>query len=212
MTSSLEIQIDSAGLSEIYGASQSVTLALKVGQIVDAVASPKASAGGAGQLIVAWLAFAPLQTNTVTWNEQYYCFATATPLTMGEVIKMNSQSAAPMQPGAIYTFANGQFSSHPASGSAYVVYNAMAGGYGFGLAQQATVNGAPAFAPTSAVPVLSNEAAYFTPADQISIFLSSASNNGTLIPPPINALTLAVDTARAVVGFNDQTHSFFQLS
>jgi hypothetical protein len=74
------------------------------------------------------------------------------------------------------------------------------------------VNDAPAFAPTSAVPVLFNQAGYFTPSNQISIFLSSASNNGTLIPPPINALTLAVDTASAVVAFNDQTHSFFQLS
>jgi hypothetical protein len=211
VTSSLEIQIDSAGLSEIYGAGQSITLALKVGQIVDAVASPKASAGGAGQLIVAWLAFAPLETN-VSWSEQYYCFATATPLTIGEVIKMNSQGAAPMQPGSVCTFANGQFSSHPGSGSTYVIYNATAGSYGFGLAQQATVDDVPVFAPTSAVPVLFNEAGYFTPGNQVSIFLSSASNNGTLIPPPINALALAVDTARAVVAFNDQTHSFFQLS
>lgn len=213
MTSSLEIQIDSAGLSEIYSVSQSVTLALKIGQIVNAVASPTASAGGADQLIVAWLAFTPSQTNTVSWDEQYYCFATATPLAMGEVIEMNSQSAAPMQPGAVYSFANGQFaSSYPGYGNAYVVYNAMADTYGFGLAQQATVNDAPAFAPTSVVPVLSNEAAYFTPADQISIFLSSASNNGTLIPPPINALTIAVGANGAVVGFNDQTHSFYQLS
>jgi predicted oxidoreductase len=114
------IQIDSAGLSEIYDAGQTVTLARQVNQIVDAVASARGSAD-ASQLIVAWLAFAPLETNTIGWSEQYYCFATTTSLTMGEVLEMNSQSAASMQPGSVYTFDQGQFSAYPGSGSDYVV-------------------------------------------------------------------------------------------
>jgi hypothetical protein len=88
----------------------------------------------------------------------------------------------------------------------------LAGDYGFGLAQQATVNEAQVFTPICVDPVLTDEAAYFTPTDQISIFLSSASNSGTLIPPPINALTIAVGANGAMVGFNDQTHAFYQLS
>lgn len=205
------IQIDSAGLSDIYDAGQTVTLARQVNQVVDAVAPPRVSPD-ASQLIVAWLAFEPLETNTIDWSEQYYCFATTTSLTMGEVLEMNSQSAAPMQLGSVYTFDQGQFAVYPSSGSDYVIYNAMAGEYGFGLAQQATVNDAQVFAPICVEPVLTDEAAYFTPTEQISIFLSSASNNGTLIPPPINALTLTVDANGAVVGFNDQTHAFYQLS
>jgi hypothetical protein len=205
------IQIDNAGLSDIYDAGQTVTLARQVNQVVDAVAPPRVSAD-ASQLIVAWLAFEPLETNTIDWSEQYYCFATTTSLTMGEVLEMNSQSAAPMQLGSVYTFDQGQFAVYPSSESDYVIYNAMAGEYGFGLAQQATVNDAQLFAPICVEAVLTDEAAYFTTTDKILIFLSSASNSGTLIPPPINALTIAVGANGAVVGFNDQTHSFYQLS
>jgi hypothetical protein len=101
---------------------------------------------------------------------------------MDEVLERNSQSDAPMQLGSVYTFDQGQFAAYPSSGSDYVIYNAMAGEYGFGLAQQATVNDAQVFTPICVEPVLTDEAAYFTPTDQISIFLSSASNSGTLIP------------------------------
>lgn len=205
------IQIDSAGLSEIYDAGQTVTLARQVNQVVDAAASQRVSAGASG-LMVAWLAFEPFEKNTITWSEQYYCFATTTALKMSEVLEMNSKSAAPIQPGSMYVFAQGQFSAHPGSAGTYIICNAMTGEYGLGLAQQATVNGASGFAPFCVEPVLSNEAAYFPPTSSISIFLSSASSNGTLLPPPINALTLAIGANGAVAGFNDQTHSFFQLS
>jgi hypothetical protein len=211
VTSSLEIQINSAGLSEIYNAGQTVTLARQVDQVVDAVTSFPIEAG---QFVVAWLAFAPLQNNTVSWAEEYYCFATTTPLIMAEVIEMNSQSGAAMQVGSVYAFTQGQFVAYPSSGNSYVVYNAMAASYGLGLAQQATVNNLHAFAPIAVDPVLSQEAAYFAPEELVSIFLSSAQEGGTIVPFPINALSLTVEPGDTgiVVGFNNQTSSFFQLS
>jgi hypothetical protein len=210
----MKIQIDSAGLSKIYGASQTVTLARQVGRIVEAVAAQSLGATAA-QPTVAWQAFAPAQTNSVGWTDQYYCFATTTPLIIGAVIKMNAQYASPMQIGAIYRFTEGQFVEQQQAGSSYVISNAMSSGsYAFGMAQSATVNDVTALAPICAVPVLFNEAVYFSPNDLIAIFLSSSQCGGTVIPPPAGVFTTAVkpgDTG-TTVGFNDQTNMFFLIA
>ena len=202
----MEIQIDSAGLSQIYAADQAVTLARQVNQVVDAVATRPA---------IAWQAFAPLQMNTVGWTDQYYCFATTTPLVMGAVITMNARYASPMQIGSVYQFADGQFIVHQQSGNSYVVSNAMPlGSYALGLAQAATINNVPTLAPLCAVPVLFNEAVYFNPSDLIAIFLSSSSSGGSVIPPPANALNVVVKpgATATTIGFNDQTNLFYSIS
>lgn len=71
-----------------------------------------------------------------------------------------------------------------------------------------------ALCPVSAVPVLYNEAAYLTPTDLVSIFLSSAITGGTVIPMPPNAFSVvaAAGAAGPTIGFNDKTNTFFQIS
>lgn len=207
----MEIQIDSAGLSAISAANQSVTLSRQVNQAVDVTAG--------GSLTVAWQVFAPLETNTVSWTNQYYCFATATPLSMNAVITMNSQLQSAMVAGFVYQFAQGQFAmlQPPQGGSDYIVSNGtQQPAFAFGLAQAATVNDvAVAAAPFCVVPVLYNQAAYFIPSGTIGIFLSSASVAGTLLPPPSNPCVVSATGAvgsEPTIGFDDQTNTFYQIS
>lgn len=203
----MQIQIGNAGLSAIYAANLTVTLARQIAQGVDA----------ASQTIVAWQAFAPLQLNAVTWADEFYCFATTTPLAAGEVIAMNARSDLPVETGLVYEFAQGQFTAGQKAQTAasYVIANNTPGSiYFFGLAQTAVVNNAAVLAPFCAAPVLYNQAIYFTPADVIAVFLSSASKGGTIVPPPFNILDVSVsaDAPEPVVGFNDQTNTFFVMS
>ena len=202
MQHQLNISIDQAGLSTIYGAGQSVTLVRGVVGIVGANAG----------VVVAWQAFRPLQKNLIAWNAQYYCFATTSPLRLGEVIRMNVQSPSPMQAGWLYTLENGQFSKTSDGSETFDVANLTAGAFSFGLAQQAVINNAPTTAPLNACPVLYNETASFCPTQQVSIFLSSCSVGGTIIPTFANALTLQLSTQNpgANLGFNDVTHEFYQ--
>lgn len=206
------IQIDSAGLSAIYAANQAVTLARQVQSVVETVASTSAVMPPP---TVAWQAFQPVETNTVAWADQYYCFATTTPLGMGAAIQLNARSDAPMQKGSAYVFADGRFTQRPQAGTAYVVANAsLAGSYAFGIAQIATVNNVAALAPVCAMPVLCNEAAYLDPSDLISIFLSSCTAGGTVIPPAANAFSIvaAAGETGPTIGFDDRTNMFFQIS
>lgn len=207
----MEIRIDSQGLSEIGSVGQVVTLLRRVDQIVEtnlvAVSSPA----------VAWQAFAPFQTNTVTWTDDFYAFVTTTPIAMTAVLKMNSRSAAPMTAGYIYAFAQGSFVRQQISQSpnAYVVGNATpTGSFSFGLAQAAVVNGASILAPVCVAPVLYNQAAYFSPTTVIATFLSTAEAPGTILPMPSNAFEIAMPSGSGgpTLGFNDQTNTFFQLS
>lgn len=206
----MEIQIDSAGLTKIANAGQVVTLTHHVDQTVEAIAPSR--------LTVAWQAFAPLQTNTVNWSDQYYCFMTTTPLIMNNVIMINAEYPSPVQTGFVYQFAQGQFTMVQQSQgtNCYVISNAaQQGSYAFGLAQSATVNSVLTLAPCCVAPVLYNEEAYFCPSGEIGVFLSSASAAGALLPPPSNALNVLVNSGSGngpIIGFNDQTNSFYLIS
>ncbi len=202
----ISIAIDDAGLQKIYAAGQSVTLVKSV------VANPLSS----GNLPVAWLAFQPLESNQITWVENYYMYATTTVLQSGATIQMTSQTQAPVQEGWMYTFEQGQFSGSSGTGDTFNVDNQMSNGFfNFGLAQQATVNNVSTLAPLNAQPVLYNESASFTPIETISIFLSSYSNNGVVISQVAsNALVvqLTSQSPTASVGFNDATNTFYLVS
>ena len=96
------------------------------------------------------------------------------------------------------------------------VGNATASGsYAFGMVETATVNNVASPGPLCAVPVLYNEAVYLNPSDLIAIFLSSVTAAGTLIPPPKDPFTIAISASSGsdpVIGFNDQTNTFYQIS
>lgn len=217
----LEIRFDSDGLSKIYAAGQSVTLTRTVGRVVETMALSSAVAAGsaaatAAGVTVAWQAFSPLSTNMVSWAGGYGCYATTTPLAIGNVVAINAESAAPMQTQSVYAFAQGQFVQRPLPGSpAYVIGNATpAGTYAFGMLQTATINNAPMPGPLCAVPVLYNEAAYLDPGDVVAIFLSSATKVGTVIPLPVEPFSIDPGGGGAVpvIGFDDKTNTFYQIS
>jgi hypothetical protein len=202
----VNVTIDDTGLQNIYSANQYVTLVKSV------LSNPMP----AGNLPVAWLAFQPLEGNTITWVENYYIYATTTTLQSGATIAMTSQTADPAQLGWIYTFAQGMFTGASGTGDTFNVNNQMSSqGLSFGLAQSATVNNTTTFAPLNAVPVLSNENASFTPEETLSIFLSSYSDNGSVISQVAsNALSFSLSSKSptANIGFNDSTNTFYLMS
>lgn len=199
----LNISIDDAGLQAIYGAGQNVTL------VKNSVANPLAT----GNLPVAWVSFDPLQTNTVTWIENYYLYATTTLSQPGLTIKMLSQTTGPAQTGVYYTFGYGQFSAVPGSNNTFNLFNnTMTTTFNFGLAQQATVNGQSVLSPLNIQPVLYNCEATFTPLETVSIFLSSTANNGVVLSQVAgNSLivTLSSQSLTADIGFNNINNTFF---
>jgi len=198
----INITIDSAGVQAINAAGQFVTF----------VKSITSSPAETGNLPVAWLSFSPFMSNSVTWQESYYLYATTTVITSGATIQETSQTPAPAQEGPIYTFAQGIFTPG-AQGSAltYNMLNSQGSTLTFGLAQMATVNGNNATAPLNAVTILNNENASFTPIETISIFLSSFNNNGTVISQVASTALVVELTSQepvANVGFNDATSQF----
>lgn len=201
----INIDIDDDGLHGIYSSNQYVTLVKSV------VSAPL----GSGNLPIAWLAFQPLETNQLMWTENYYLYASTTVLQSGATISMTSQTGEPAQEGWTYTFAQGQFIGVQGAGSTFNVSNQMQGALNFGLAQSATVNNVTTMAPLNAIPVLPNEEGSFTPQEVISVFLSSYSNNGTVISQVAsNALSVTLSSQSPTVnlGFDDSTNTFFTVS
>ncbi|RQS11956.1 hypothetical protein DIE07_10255 [Burkholderia sp. Bp9002] len=203
MNYQISISIDNAGLDTIYNSGLYVTLVKSV------VAQPLAQ----GNLPIAWIAFQPLQQNQITWQEQYTMYASTTVLQAGATIQMTSQSTAPVQTGWLYTFQNGQFNGASGGGaSTFNLQNEQQGNFSFGLAQTAIVNNVQVNAPLNAVSVPYNMSATFTPQEQLSLFLASYSNNGSVISQVAsNALviTLSSQNPYASVGFNDATNTFY---
>ncbi|MBV8299074.1 MAG: hypothetical protein JO083_05980 [Candidatus Eremiobacteraeota bacterium] len=203
----LTIDIDPQGVQNIYNSGQTITIVKSVNS------SPLQS----GNLPVAWIAFQPLETNVVTWEENYSIYATTTQLQSGATIQMSSTTSGSVQQGWLYTLAGGIFTGTTGGGATtFNAGNAMSQHpFSFGLAQQTFINNVATTAPLNAIPVLYNESVSFTPLETISLFLSSYSNNGVVISQVAgNALvvTLSSQTPSAAIGFNDATNSFFQQS
>lgn len=203
MNYEINISIDSQGLKQIYGAGQSVTL-------VKSIVSNPASAN-----TIAWLSFAPLQENQITWMVDYYIYGTTTVLQSGATITMTSQTDTPVQAGWTYSFAQGMFTGASGAGTSFNVANNTSGGnFNFGLAQQAMINNVKTIAPLNAAAVLYNQTGSFTPQEIVSIFLSSYSNNGTVITSVAgNALAVTLSSAApaANIGFNNSTNTFYPI-
>ncbi len=199
----LNIAIDNAGLTNIYNAGQAITIVKSV------VSNPTSQ----GNLPIAWVSFQPLEENTVTWIENYNIYGTTTQLNAGATIVQTSVTGAPVQTGWIYTFAQGQFTgAQGGSTTTYNMNNQQGGMYNFGLSQQAIVNNVTVMAPLSAIPVLTNEGATFTPEETVSVFLSNSVNNGVVLSQVAsNALVvqLSSQNATANIGFNDSNNTFY---
>lgn len=210
MQFTVNISIDSTGLSQIYDAYQSVTLVRSVASFVRS--APAMRTAAALPYSVVWLAFQPFESNIITWSDACELFASTTPAQAGNVIATNATTSG-AQPGDTWTLQNGQFSRTSSGGSGYLAANEQSNGLTFGLLVSATVNGAaPVVAPLNVQPVLYNQLGQFTPGETIAVFLSSAGANGTIVPNIAGAgLTVSLTSSAPVVnlGFNDQTNQFY---
>jgi hypothetical protein len=199
----LNITIDNPGLSAIYAAGQAITIVKSV------VSNPTSQ----GNLPIAWISFQPLAHNTVSWIENYNIYGTTTQLNAGATIVQTSVTGVPVQTGWIYTFAQGQFTgAQGGSTSTFNMNNQQGGMFNFGLSQQAIVNNVTVMAPLSAIPVLNNESATFTPEETVSVFLSNSINNGVVLSQVASnalAVTLTSQNATANIGFNDINNTFY---
>jgi hypothetical protein len=168
---SLNIQIDSTGLDRINSHTQVVT-------IVKAFNPPSNQA-------VVWLTFSPLQTNSVTWSDNYLVYASTTQTMLWEIIQLGSTQAA--EGGNNYTFDGSSFqnSSSGLSPNEYKVTNndKQSTELTLGLAQAASINGNVQNPnPVNATAVPYNESTPFTPLDEVQIFVGSGMNVGLIIP------------------------------
>jgi hypothetical protein len=201
MQYALNISIDDAGIKAIIAAGQTVTI----------VKSADGDPLRKGLLPVAWLAFAPAQANAVTWTEDYFMYATSSILTPDTQIVMSSQTTDTLQIGKGYVFSSNTFSTGQGTQDCFKLTNSDGATWTFGLAQSATVNGTAALAPLNAVPVMNNESAVFIPKVKVAIFLSSASDNGTVITDVASeALVVELSTLQpsAAIGFDDGSNTF----
>jgi hypothetical protein len=203
MNYQINISIDNQGLQAIYDSGLYVTL-------VKSVAQQPASQGC---LPIAWVAFQPQQTNRVSWQEQYWMYATTAPLQAGATLIVSSETSQPIQTGWTYTFKQGQFQGQSGGGeTTFNLNNQQQGSYSFGLVQQAAVNNTQVSAPLNAIPLAYNMSATFAPLETISLFLSSYSNNGSVVSQVAsNALVMTLSSQNPVanVGFNDATNTFY---
>ena len=220
MPYTLTINIDSQGLTQIANASEYVTIVQYVTQYAQSMsaANVKAVTMASTQLSVAWLSFSPFNNNTVVWTNSYAIFATNGAPSIGTPVTMSSQTPVAAQLGWTYTLQNGTFTAASGNGSGYIVSNQQSSSSGsgiyFGLAAQATVNNTPqSWQPMNAFFVPYNQSGWFLPAQQISIFVSTCSTNGTAIPALGGGTTIDFSSAStATVQFNDTTNAFVQTS
>lgn len=199
----LNFTIDAAGVSQINQSGQLVTIVKSV------------SPAGTGGTTVAWLAFAPLEQDIVTWDESYFIYATTTEIESGATITMTSVTADAVVFDQVYTLESGAFSGAPGGTSdTYVAQNSNGGTLSFGLSQQANVNGTTVTAPINAIPVLNNETVSFTPEVTVTIFLSNVTNNGVVISDVYSTpltVTLTSTAPAANIGFIDENNTFYQI-
>lgn len=200
----LNFTIDTAGVEAINGAGQSITIA-------------KSVAGG-GTTPVAWLAFEAAQTIQVTWEENYWIYATNTQVQAGAQILSTAITDEAAVSGKLYTFESTQIFSPPTPpaqpvGTFDVTNQVGNNSWLFGLAQMAKIAGkdTPNPVPLNIVSALNNETLTFTPEVTVSIFLQSVTNNGVVISQiESNALVVTLTSAApsASIGFNDSLNQF----
>ncbi len=200
MIYTLNFTIDQAGVNAINGAQQFVTIV-------------KSNLSGAPvDNPVAWLAIKPMETITVTWEEQYVIYASQTQVSNGAVITMSSQTADVID-GWLYTLSpnltfTGAENNSPGS---FEMLNKAGVNLTGGLAQTGTINGKSVTAPLNAVGVLNTETASFEPLETVSIFVSSYQNNGCVISDVASnayVVTLSSASPTANIGYDDTNNVF----
>ena len=183
------------------------------------VAKPSSSGGTPN---VAWVVFRPLESNTMTWVEEYGIYASTASLVNGALLTQMSRSEFPALDGRTYQFSpNGSFG--PASGSgqlgSFYALNSYSGAPGyltFGLFQDATVNNQRvAGNAISAAPVLFGSTAQMTPYTTVYLWVQSQVQSNsvvTLVTSPQTAVTFGGGVTSASLNYEPRTGQFVNKS
>ena len=146
--------------------------------------NPDPSAPG---LPVAWVSFSPYEVNQLTWEVPVGIYA-ATELQHGYgTLQQVSTTEYPADTGDLYVFSDNVFNKPVPNGGddgTFYVQNHNGGGLNFGLTQTCMLNGGvlgDGPAPLSVTQVGNGEAATFQIESNIWVYLSSVTNNGTVI-------------------------------
>lgn len=155
------------------------------------VALAKPTLGGSVEVL--WLAFDPFESNTVTWTEDYWIYASTTSVARpGTVLtKLSEVQPGPAVTGSVYTFEDSATFSDPTpdksvAAGTFAALNNM--GYAkqpyltFGLSQSAQVNEVPEDRrPISATSVLATQSIQMTPFTEVYIWLEGRFTSSTII-------------------------------
>jgi hypothetical protein len=148
-----------------------------------------------GQPNVAWLAFKPLQANTVSWSEQYGIYASTQSITNGAKLTQLSSVPVPAADNKLYTLQDSGVIAGPNPGGqpgAFTVLNQYSGKpyMTVGLYQNANVNGTDILNnAVSAAPVLLQSTAAMTPFTTVYIWLQSQVTGNTVVTNVTSPMT-----------------------
>lgn len=143
--------------------------------------------GSTGPLL-AWVAFSPLPSNQVSWEEAYSLYASTTEVVSNDVVMIQALQDGAMS-GKVYPFDRHASFGPPTAGAAagqYAISNTYthARMMTFGLAQAAVLSGnVQAPSPVTAVSVLQEQTVALTPPDTLLVFLTRADEPGTVLGP-----------------------------
>lgn len=171
---------------------------------------------------VAWLTFRAAQVIQVSWEEDYWLYATAQESQAGARITATAMTTFPARRGLEYEFRSNLFMgptmmSGLAEGTFHVSNKVGNNNWQFGLAQKARVStefGSTMKAvPINIVPVMNNQRVSFTPTDTVSISLQSFSDNGVVLSQVSSeALLVKLEPGApsAEIGFDARVNKFYR--
>ena len=203
----LNIDFSQADLATVLAAQELVTITKQTG-------------GGSGPS-VAWVAFSPLQANSVTWQDQYTMYASRTALQGGATINMMSQATA-LETKSLPFGNTGSFGNPDPAVTLPSDSYGLENQYGttpylvFGLAQEANISGTafPA-SPINATIVPANQSAVFQPLDIVQVFVQANVDNGMVLSQVAGqalTLTFGAGVNEITILYNAATGGFQQVS
>ena len=193
----LIITLTQQGLQEIIESNQRIAIVQMV-------------AGGGSDDAVVWVSFSPFMNNTITWNDDYDAYVSASPVSPGNTVFGMAQSGD-VQTGWTYTVQNYQFSPQQGGpGGAITLVNEMGSEMTLGLMAQATVDGTVSVGVVSAAALENAMSVSLTPQSTVAVFLSQSPAGTVITSLPSNALVVSLaGNPTASIGFSAGTKSFY---
>lgn len=202
----LTLKFDEQELNTIHRAGQQVVLVKSVG-----------ATGSSTD--VAWVAFSPFESNTVTWEEKYGIYASSVAIVDGAEIQKISDTDAPEE--ETVTFMDSGVFSVPVRDStlkkgeycAINHYNTLTL-LTFGMQQGVEVNSqSMPVKPINAVSVPKTDTAVFTPYEKVTAFLAAEIESSfiiTKITSPSTVFTFGGGVDSIAATYNSSTGKFSQ--